>query len=363
MIFGLFAFVLYLYFFVGFNNLATVIRGVNLTEFFVFYSLGIGTMLLVMLCWVISWRSLLKALSVKIGLRKAFLYYWVGDFVDLVVPCPGVCGDATRLYLVHKETRDSYGAIAAAGVTNRIVAYSVVTAGLSTGIIYLLVNPTEFPVFATGLLFLAWLGALAWLTVLLCLALSKRALKKFASILVKVLKTLRIHRYSEGLSPKTLESLSIFNEGFKFFRKNPRYLIKPLIFQFLSFTLNLVVYILVFNSLGSLGFGFLPINFFIVVYFLAGAVQDASASFSVGALEIILTTIFVFYGIAPAESGVAAVVLRTVTFWFPLIVGYVIVQVVGARRLLSARARQAIEAEEEIEKEQSLVPTTENELR
>ena len=100
-------------------------------------------------------------------------------------------------------------------------------------------------------------------------------------------------------------------------------------------------------------------DFFIVVYFLAGAIQDASAVFSVGALEIILTSIFIFYGIQPAVSGVTAAVLRSVTFWFPLLVGYAIVQVVGARKLLSARTREKIEAQEKKGLEKPFVPPPE----
>ena len=79
----------------------------------------------------------------------------------------------------------------------------------------------------------------------------------------------------------------------------------------------------------ALGFNYLLLDFFLLVYFLAGAIQDATAAFSVGGLAILLTNLFIFFGIAPATSGVAAAVLRTVTFWFPLLVGYVIVQVVG----------------------------------
>jgi hypothetical protein len=79
------------------------------------------------------------------------------------------------------------------------------------------------------------------------------------------------------------------------------------------------------------------IDFFIVVYLITGIVQDASASFSVGSLEIILTSIFIVYGIKPAVSGIAAVLLRTLTFWFPILAGYVIVQFVGAKKLLAQK--------------------------
>ena len=343
MIIGVVVFAVYLYFFVGFNEIFIVIKNLNVTGYLFLYALAIGIMLLVMLCWVASWITLLKGLSVNIGLKKAFLYYWVGDFVDMVIPCPAVCGDATRLYLVQKETKNSYGAIAAAGVTNRIIAYSIITAGLSAGTIYILTLETA-PIFAINFLFIAWLGAIAWLSVLSYLALSENAAKKLATILVKVLKTLRIRKYSESLSPKVQESLNLFHDGFRFFRANPRYLVMPVIFQTLSFVLNLLVYVIV---LSSLGFAHLSFDFFIVVYFLAGAIQDATASFSVGGLEILLTSIFIFYGLSPAVSGVAAAILRSVTFWFPLVVGYILLQVIGAKGLLKPKPAEENGAEQE----------------
>jgi uncharacterized membrane protein YbhN (UPF0104 family) len=159
MIIGLTVFVLYLYFFVGFSQLFLVVKSVNLEQYLIFYFLAIGTMLLVMLFWVASWKTLLKSLNVKISLKNAFLYYWSGYFVDLVVPCQSVCGGITRLYLVQKETQKNYGAIAAAGVANRIVAHSIVTGGLTTGLFYLFFRAT-IPAFALGLLSISWIGRL-----------------------------------------------------------------------------------------------------------------------------------------------------------------------------------------------------------
>jgi glycosyltransferase 2 family protein len=345
MICGLIAFTLYLYFFVGFNQIFLVVANVNLAGYVGYYSLAFGFLIIVMLLWVSAWKSLLKARKIKVGLRNAFLYYWTGYFVDLIVPCQQVCGEVTRLYLVQKETRENYGAIGAASITNRVLGYSIVTVGLSSGIIFLIAR-AKIPAFAINLLVLSWIGAMAYLSVLLYLAIGKKAAENLAAFILKILKALRIKRYRSGdnLSPGLLESLKSFGEGFKFFRENPRYLIKPAVFQMIAYVLNFAIYVLVFYALG---FDNLLFDFFILVYFLAGAVQDATSAFSVGALEILLTNIFIFFGIAPAASVVAATVLRSITFWLPLIIGYIIVQVVGAKKLLSPKVREKIQAQQE----------------
>ena len=72
-----------------------------------------------------------------------------------------------------------------------------------------------------------------------------------------------------------------------------------------------------------------------MVYFIATAVQVAAASFSVGSLDIILASIFILYGLNPGISGISALLLRSVGFWFPLFVGFLAVQYLGTKNLVS----------------------------
>ena len=298
-------------------------------------------MLLITFFWVISWLVLLRALSVNLGLRKTFLYYLAGDFIDRVVPSPGVAGEVIRAFFVQKETRSTYGAVAAAGITNRILAYGVVIAGLSVGTVFMLLTGT-IPAFASGLLLAVWLGALGLFILLSFVSLEEKAAKKLVSGLIRLLRALGLRRNVEELSNRAFKFLSLFHEGFKFFSANPRLLIAPIIFNVISFILNFAVYVLIFYSLGLTN---LPIDFFIIIYFLAGAIQDGLAAFSVGGLEIILTNIFILYGIPPATSGVAAVLVRSLTFYFPLILGYACIQVIGAKNLLNHITAGKIESE------------------
>ena len=114
-------------------------------------------------------------------------------------------------------------------------------------------------------------------------------------------------------------------------------LAKPVIYLTISWLFNLSQYILVFFALGIFNQSF---SFFIIIYFVAGSLTDVSASFSVGTLDILLATIFVLYGLNPALSGITAALVRSVTFWSPLIIGYIIVQIVGAKNVLAPPPRQ-----------------------
>ena len=167
-----------------------------------------------------------------------------------------------------------------------------------------------------------------------CIWLSRKAAENITKIYLKFLKTLRPQRYCSKNIEKTQKSLSDFYDGFKTFREKPKLLIRPLFFHSISYIFGLSSYVLVFYALG------IPSSnpeFYVVVFFIATAVQDAVASFSVGSLEILLATIFLLYGINPGVSGIAAVVLRSVGFWFPLFVGFICVQILGAKNLLGSK--------------------------
>jgi uncharacterized protein (TIRG00374 family) len=333
MIAGLIVFLIYLYFYIGIDQIEFVLKNVNSSQFAFYYSIALSAVLVSVFLWSVAWNSILRALSVHVSYKRAYLYYWVSYFTDLVVPCATVCGELTRLYLVQKETQENYGALASAAVTNRIVAYTIVTIGLYSGAVLIFSRPTVSP--TIGNVFILFLvGVTIYMGVLLYLAFSKQAAKNLTGIYLKLIKTFRPKHFYQAKMEKTQKSLSDFYDGFKSFREKPKLLIKPFFFHALSYILGLVVYILIFYALG------IPSSnpeFYIVVFFIATAVQDAAASFSVGSLEILLATIFLLYGINPGISGITAVVLRSAGFWFPLLVGFVCVQIVGAKNLLAAK--------------------------
>ena len=306
MIVGLAVFAIYLYFFVGIHEITTVLTHVNSGQYALFYSLALLCVLASVFFWSVAWNTILRRLSIKISYRRAYLYYWTSYFVDLVVPCATVCGELTRLYLVQKETDENYGALASAAITNRIVAYTVVTVGLYSGAVLIFLKPSVSPAI-TNVFIVFLVGVTIYMGVLLYLAFVKQAARNVTRLYLRLLKIFMPKRYRLSSIESTRKSLGEFYSGFKVFREKPRLLLKPLFFHTISYILGLSVYILVFYALG------IPSSnpeFYIVVFFIATAVQDAAAAFSVGSLEILLSTILLLYGINPGISGIAAVVLK-----------------------------------------------------
>ena len=325
---GLIAFAIYLYFFIGLRQISQVLEHINSIQYAFYYSLALVTVLASVFFWSAAWNNILRSLGVKIKYRRAYLYYWVGYFSDLVLPCATVCGELTRLYLVQRQTGKGYGVLAASAITNRIVAYTIVTIGLYSGAVLIFLKPGISPVI-TNLFVVFLIGVTVYLSGLLYLAFVKQGAKNITMIYEKILKVLRPKLYQAKKTQAT-ETLTGYYKGFKRFRECPRLLIKPFIFHALSYILGLFVYILIFYALG------IPSTpeFYVVIFFIATAVQDAAASFSVGSLEAILASIFVLYGLPLTQSLITALLLRSAGFWFPLFVGLICVQILGTRNLI-----------------------------
>lgn len=73
----------------------------------------------------------------KIKLAKMVLYNWIGNFVEMVIPCETVCGEVTRIYLIQRDTKSNVGVSSAPVVSARIISTVVYTAGLLGGSIFL----------------------------------------------------------------------------------------------------------------------------------------------------------------------------------------------------------------------------------
>ncbi len=338
MIVGLVVFVVYLYFFIGKDEIFNVIESINLTQYAIYYSLAILAVLFSVFCWSAAWKNILKKLSVNVSYRQAYFYYWVGNFADLTIPCGTVCGEVTRLYLVQKQTKNDYGLLATSAVTNRIVAYTIVTAGLCIGS-GLVLTRTGVPPIISNLFTLMLVGVVAYLAVLLFLAFYSPSADIFTKIYSKLMGVLRPTKNTTENLQKTKQSLANFYAGFKIFRTEPKSLVKPLLFHSLAYLSGLSIYVFVFYALGISG---VSPGFYIVVFFIATAFQDAAASFSVGTLDILLATIFLLYGIGDGTSGVAAVIVRSVAFWLPLFISFACVQIIGMRNLFVPKVERNV---------------------
>ncbi len=331
---GLAIFILYLYFFVGFQELIEVFRQVNPYKYSAYYSLTIIAMILSMLFYSMSWNELMKILSIEVGLKNAFLYCWLGNFVDLILPFETVSGEITRIFLVHGETKDSSGKIVATVVGHRIITTFMTLGGLFLATVFFLLK-YEGSIEILYLLFAVLLGSLFLIGVLLYLSLKKNATEKLVNLPIKVIDFLtRGHFNLSGVKSRVQQNLLHFHDGIKAFGNNLRALIKSVVCSFIAWLFHLSVYFLVFYALG---FNEISTKIYetIIVYSISVAVQTVPIAPPLGLVEIVMTSLYTLFGIPTAVGGAATLLIRVVTFWLQILIGYAVAQWIGVKKLLA----------------------------
>ena len=328
---GLVAFILYLWFFVGFDGLFNLLSKLNVYQYSLFFSFAVVALVSAVVFDSLVWHSLLDSLSLKVKFRKIVLYNWIGNFVELIIPSATIGGEVARIALAQKETKNDTGIAAATVFGSRIISTFVYSGGLLFGFLLLLFT-RQLPIYLITPIILVAAGTAGVIAVIFTVAFSDGAVEKIVNFSMWVSKRVTKNPLKlEGLKEKIHHTLSSFSEVFKTFRAHPRYLIKPVIFAVVAWIFNLVVYLMIFYSLNFTGISIIDLA---TVYCIVTTVETLTAGFPVGAVEVTMTSLFSLYGVPIAVAGAATTLTRLLTFWCQVIVGYPLIEWVGAKALL-----------------------------
>jgi uncharacterized protein (TIRG00374 family) len=333
MVLGLVAFVLYLWFFVGFDGLFTLLSKLNVYQYSLFFSLAVIALFLAVIFDSLIWHSLLGSLSVKVKLRKIILYNWVGNFVELIVPSATVGGEVARILLAQKETKNDTGIAAATVIGSRLVSTFVYSGGLLIGFLLLLLTH-QLPIYLLTPVILVSIGTAGVIAVVFVVAFKESAVDKIVNVSLWIARRITKNPVKlEALREKIHNILSSFSEVFKTFKAHPRYLIKPVIFAIIAWLFNLTVYLMIFYSLNFTGISLIDLA---TVYCIVTTVETLTAGFPVGAVEVTMINLFSLYGVPIAVAGAATTLTRLLTFWCQVLVGYPLVEWIGAKSLIKS---------------------------
>jgi len=330
---GLFVFILYLYFFVGFKDILEVLRKVNPADYLFYYSLTVVSLLLSVFFYSLTWYELLRVLSIKISIRESLFYCWLGLFVDLVVPLEAVSGEITRVYLLSRNSKNDTGKVIASVVIHRILSMGTVLTSLTVSSLYFIFRG-NIPQYVLVLMIAVLAGTSLTIILIFYLSVREEATERLLDKLIRFTAFITRGRLKvEDLKAKVQNALTMFHQGIEAIGRNRRNLIKPTVYAFTSWFFYLLIYVLVFYALGvevSLGVS-------VIVYSISVAVQAIPIGLPVGLVEIVMTSLYSLFNIDLAISGTATSLIRVVTFWFQLMVGYIIAQWVGIKTLLRSR--------------------------
>ncbi len=334
---GLAAFILYLWYFVGFDGLLLLLSKLNLYEYTLFFSAAIVALVLSVFFDSLIWHSLLKPLKVKLKLTKVVLYNWIGNFVEMVIPCETVCGEVTRVYLAQRQTGGNAGITAAPVITSRILSTIVYTSGLLIGSLFLLLSG-RMPVYLIAPLVLVSVGTIAVIGGVFFLALKEGAADKLVKVLMGLAKIITKNQAKlEKQKEKLQLSLYSFSDAFRTYKKNPKSLVEPAVFAVVAWFFILMVYLFVFRSLN---FNDITLVDLAMVYSIASTVETLTAGFPVGVVEITTVNLYSLFGVPLIVAGAATTLTRLLTFWVQILIGYPVLQFTGMKELLKSSQQE-----------------------
>ena len=329
---GLLAFVLYLVFMVNINEMIAVIRQTN----FNIYLLSFVATLAEMFFFALAWHYFLVPLSTSMSFKKVFLYSWIGNFIDLLVPAESVSGEISRVYFVSHEGVDA-GKVVVSVLMQRVFGMLLNIGALTISALYLLILKASLPSLIQNLVLLVVVTTSLFLILFLVLCFKENwMLKLVDKIFDKVivfLKRVSGKRWNlDEWKERTAKSVKTFYKALKVLSTNPKKLILPVIFSIFAWFFSIVTYYLVFAAMGYT----ISLATLIIVHSLVIALKSVPVGIpaEVGVTEIAMTTLFGAFNMSLDVSAAATVLIRIVTVWFRLVIGFGVVQWVGLRGVL-----------------------------
>ena len=342
LLFGFIVFLLYLYFFVGIPEILDIAQRTN--PFY--YSLAVATLFVATAFYSLAWQRLLHLLRIKAVFKKTFSFVWIGGFVDLMIPAESFSGEISKIYLMSKDTGEDAGKVAASVVSHRILTLATTMGAIIVGSVFLLLGYERSQTVANFMLFVAVCTITAILSIIY-LSLRPQATQKIAGWITSFLSFISRGRWQlSRLRSQIKKMLSEFHQGMEILMTRPQSLISPFFFSTVAFSLDVLISFLVFASLGVQ----ISLNAILIVYTISNAIQTIPLGIpgEVGVTEILMTTLYTLLlpGLPPTEaaaaSAAATLLIRIITVWLRILVGYLAVHWVGLPVLFNAEAGKPV---------------------
>jgi uncharacterized protein (TIRG00374 family) len=313
---GYTALIFYLLNFVGLAELIAVIEKVNIG----IYSLAIASVLISLTFHTLVWFQLLNTLKIRLSFRRTYVLYWVGVFVDNLVP-GGWSGDLFKAYLLNKDPKLESGKAVASVVAKNVYEAIFNLGSMVLGIVLLLLNYT-----LGGSLLITLGGIMLLLTlplvILLFASFKPKSAKKFVTTLFQFISSLGRNRERLAvLETKVQKALGDYHEGMKELLQNTRVFIRPMILSFFAWVFEVLALLFVFLSLGQL----IPIDKVVIVRSVAGNVEAQGYAF-IGYAQIISSEIYNALGVPFAIGASVALLSGVVIFLIKTVISYIAFQ-------------------------------------
>src|SRR3990170_2626161 len=310
---GYTALLIYLFYFVGIGQLISVLGTVNIR----IYALVLISVVVSITFHALVWFQLLNYVKIKLGFRRTYVLYWVGVFVDNLVP-GGWSGDLFKAYLLSRDPELDTGKAVASVVAKNVYEAIFNLGSMILGLTLLLLT-YDLP--DNGILFLI-AGIMVLLTlplvVLLAVSFKPKGAKRVLSFLIRILSRVNGKRWNLATLQANVEkTVDDYHEGMQLLLESPRMFFKPMILSFFAWGFEVVALLLVFASLGQT----VPLDKVIIVRAIAGNVESQGYALAAYA-PLITIAIYTALKVPTALSGSVALLGGLVIFWLKTGISY-----------------------------------------
>jgi len=327
-IIGLAAFFIYLYIFqVDIQEVIARAREINPY----LYLLAAIASLLDTLFFTLAWRSLLGYLSVRISRFKAFMFVYVGIFVDTLIPAESVSGELTRIYLVNREQDGAAGKATASVVAQRLIGTGISISTLIVGAILLIVENMLYGMMIYLILSLIIIGLITF-TLIILLCVQESWTLRIVNAAIKFAERISRGRWKLAkLREEVIEAARSFHTAMKEYAHAPKTILVSVSFSVVAWILTLIVFYLTFLSIGYTQISW-SVILVVSAIFIAVKSVPVGIPFEVGLPEFTLTFLFSSVFLIPLEiSTLATLLTRFLTSWLRFFMGFAAEQWVGIK--------------------------------
>ena len=303
----------FLFLFIDIGKLLSVLGSVNLS----IYMLALICVIVSITFHALVWFQLLSSVSIKLGFRRTYVLYWVGVFVDNLVP-GGWSGDLFKAYLLSRDPELDSGRAVASVVAKNVYEAIFNLGSMILGLTLLLLT-YDLP--DNGILFLIG-GIMVLLTlplvILLTVSFKPKGAKRILAFLIRLLPQGGKRWNLTKLQANVEKAVDDYHGGMQLLLENPKMFFKPMILSFFAWGFEVIALLLVFASLNQP----IPPDKVIIVRSIAGNVEAQGYAFA-GYAQIVTIGIYNALKVVPFELSTSVALLGgLVVFWVKTVISY-----------------------------------------
>lgn len=325
---GILIFLVYVYFFVGIPEMVAIIQQVDLF----YYALAVVVLFVNMVTYSLTWQFFIRTLCIKVPFRKTFIFTLVSVFVDILVPAESISGDATKAYLMTKESCENGGCVLASVVGHRILHMIIPLGSLIFSFVLLYIRGIEIPILVASLIVLVIIGTTISIFFIFLFSLNEKLAQRLIDVVLRFLGYVSRGRLNiDHMSASTIKGLRAFHDSIDTLRRNPKSFVLPALSAITGWFFSILLSYLVFLSLGQQ----VDFDIIIVVQSVSVSIQSIPVGIpgEVGIVDTAMTWLYTLLAVESAVGAAATVLIQILRVWLRIIVGFVAVQWIDLKDL------------------------------